>query len=273
VLVRVALTQVFRRRIYWLVLLLGIGNFLKAVVGIYFVTQAQMPENMRATVLERFGFSDRAEEGQESGYTKFMEQQSLVVMMLLAFSGSLLVGADFRQQVLPFYLSRRIDRRHYIVGKLLAVSAIVALLTVVPALLLFVEYGLFSSSFDYWWQEGHVLGAVMIYGIVLCSVLGIWLVTLSAYLQRGGPIAVAWASMFLLLGQLAGRLADETDDKRWQLLDPWFDIHHAGRLLFGDFKSTDDRELAQWAAVILAISCALCLAALVRRVRAVDVVQ
>ena len=57
-----------------------------------------------------------------------------MVMLLLAFSGSLLVGSDFRDKSLPFYLSRRIDRRHYIVGKLLAVSSIVAMLTMLPAL-------------------------------------------------------------------------------------------------------------------------------------------
>ena len=55
-------------------------------------------------------------------------------MILLAFSGSLLVGTDFRNKSLPFYLSRRVDRRHYIVGKLLAISVIVSLLTTIPAL-------------------------------------------------------------------------------------------------------------------------------------------
>ena len=64
-----------------------------------------------------------------------MQQQSVVVMILLAFSGSLLVGSDFRMKSLPFYLSRRVDRRHYIVGKLMAISVIVSLLTTVPALI------------------------------------------------------------------------------------------------------------------------------------------
>src|SRR3569833_3208082 len=158
--VRVGLAQVFRRKLYWFVLVLGLGNFLKAAFVVYVVTQLQPPPQMRELILERVGFSDEADEGQESGYTKFMEQQSLVGMLLLAFSGSLLVGADFRQQALPFYLSRRIDRRHYIVGKILASAVLVLLLTTLPALLLFIEYGAFTSSFDYRIDHWRVLVSI-----------------------------------------------------------------------------------------------------------------
>src|SRR6185437_12445654 len=136
-LVRVALVQVFRRKLYWFVLALCFLQFLFFFSSIYAITQTQLPAHARQQVLQHFGFSAQAVERGESGYTRFIEQQSLVVMLLLAFSGSLLVGSDFRDKSLPFYLSRSIDRRHYIVGKLVAVGAVASLLTVVPALALF----------------------------------------------------------------------------------------------------------------------------------------
>lgn len=271
--VRVALLQVFRRKSYWIVIGLGVFQFLSFWIVIYAITQARLPPNAQRDLYEVFGFSPSPEPGEENGYIAFMQQQSVVVMILLAFSGSLLVGSDFRMKSLPFYLSRRIDRRHYIVGKLLAVSAIVSLLTTVPALLLFVEYGMFTPSVGYWRENWGVAVSVLAYGAVLCAVLSILIVTLSAYLQRVAPIAITWSSLFVLLIRLASYLQDATDNNYWYLLDPWRDMRLVGKLCFGVFLEREEYDIAVWAAVILACVCAVCLVLLVRRVRAVDIVE
>ncbi len=119
--------------------------------------------------MKALSFDVEAQPGQENGYVAFMYRQSIVVMILLAFSGSLLVGHDFRFRSLPFYLSRRIDRRHYIVGKLLAVSTLIAMLTILPALLLFIEYGMFTGSLDYWTRNWQIPISVLGYGAVTCA--------------------------------------------------------------------------------------------------------
>jgi hypothetical protein len=192
---------------------------------------------------------------------------------LLAFSGSLLVGSDFRLRSLPFYLSRRMDKRHYIVGKLLAVATIVALVTVVPAILLFLEFGMFTSSLDYWIENWRILLGVLAYGLVLCTVLSVLLVTTSAYLQKMAPIAITWSSLFIMLGRLSMYLESAYDDRTWVLIDPWRDMRLTGRLIFGTFATEHDRQLAMAAALLLTATCILCLVALVHRVRAVDVVE
>src|SRR5262245_25448468 len=125
--VRVSLVQVFRRKVYWLVLGVGLLNFVAYWTLIWVNTQLPVPPEAREWFLENFGISARTTAGKENAYCKFIESQSIVVMVLLAFSGNLLVGADFQNNALPFYLSRRIDRRHYIAGKLLAVSALITL--------------------------------------------------------------------------------------------------------------------------------------------------
>jgi hypothetical protein len=271
--VRVALVQVFRNKAYWIVLALGALRFLAFWSIIYAVTQLALPPDVQRQLLERFGFSAEAERGQDNGYINFIQGQSVIVMILLAFSGSLLVGADFRLKCLPFYLSRRIDKRHYIVGKLLAVSSVVSVLTVIPAMLLFIEYGMFTSSTDYWVEHWHVAVSVLAYGLVICVVNSILLVTISAYLQRIVPITITWASVFLLLGRLGDYLAVSTDNDYWRLLDPWRDMRLVGRLCFGTFRRPLDESMAWWAFGILATLCALSLVALVHRVRAVDVVE
>ncbi len=271
--VRVALLQVFRRKAYWIVLGLGLTQFLLFWSVIYAVTQLSLPPQARERILGAFGFSAEASAPQDSGYVLFMQRQSLVVMILLAFSGSLLVGADFRLQALPFYLSRRIDRVHYIAGKLLAVAVLVSLLTWVPALALFVEYGMFTSSLTYWLENWRVPLAVLAYGLVLCACLSLLLVALSAWLQRAAPIAVTWSSMFTFLGLLAEYLRDETGQEVWALLDPWRDMRYVGRMFFGVFSRQSQEALAPWALLVLCVLCAVCLVLLARRVRAVEVVE
>jgi ABC-2 type transport system permease protein len=271
--VRVAVLQVFRNRAYWLVLALGLFRFLAFWSIIYAVTQLVLPPGVHKEILQRFGFSADNDLAQDNGYIAFMQGQSVIVMILLSFSGSLLVGSDFRLKSLPFYLSRRIDRRHYIVGKLLAISSVVTILTTLPALLLFLEYGMFTSSSDYWIDNWRVAVSVLAFGMVLCVVNSILLVTISAYLQRIVPITIAWASLFLLIGRLGDYLYRETEEDFWRLLDPWRDMRLVGQLCFGRFRREIDHDLAWWALGILGSLCAVALVALVHRVRAVDIVE
>src|SRR5690606_34754192 len=143
--VRVALMQVLRNKAYWVVLALGSLRFLAFWSIIWAVTQLPLPEDMNNMFLRELGFTASSHVEQNNGCMRFLEGQQSIVMILLACSGSLVVGGDFRLRALPFYLARRTDRRQYIVGKLLAVSSIIMLLTVVPALLLFLEYGMFTA--------------------------------------------------------------------------------------------------------------------------------
>jgi ABC-2 type transport system permease protein len=271
--VRVALLQVFRRKLYWVVIGLGLLQFLFFWSVIYFLTQVDVPNAMRRDMHRMIGFSPDTPAGEENGYIRFMQQQSVVVMILLAFSGSLVVGSDFRMNSLPFYLSRRVDRRHYIVGKLLAVSAVVSILTTIPALLLFLEFGMFTSSVEYWVEHWDIAVSVLAYGLALCVVLSILLVTLSAYLQRVAPISITWASIFVMLRGLSAFLQAYHEDDRWHLLDLWFDIRQLGKLCFGRFQTDRESQLALWALLILSTVCCLALAALVVRVRAVEIVE
>ncbi len=270
--VRVAMLQVFRRKSYWVVIGLGGLIFILYWSLIYIMTQFEMGPRTQTDVFRIFGFSPVPTEQMDNGYVIFMQRESIAVMILLAFSGSLLVGTDFRMGSLTFYLSRRIDRVQYIVGKLLAVSTVVAMMTVLPALVLFIEYGMFTSSTAYWRENWRLPIAVLSYGAVLCAVLSIWLVTLAAYLQRMAPIAITWSSLFVMCGTMSTTLREATDNRNWDLLDPWRCIRLVGKLCFGTFQNAGEVNRSYWALLLLSTTCTLALVALIRRVRAVEVV-
>ena len=165
-----------------------------------------------------------------------MQQQSVVVMILLAFSGSLLVGSDFRMKSLPFYLSRRVDRRHYIVGKLLAISVDRFAVDHVPALLLFIEFGMFTPSTGYWTEHWDIVASVLAYrpGVLR-----------GAQHPAGDDFGLSAADgadrdhlvdAFRDAGTPGLLPARETDNDDWRLLDPWLDIRLVGKLCFGVFR-------------------------------------
>ncbi|HEY2892749.1 MAG TPA: hypothetical protein VGJ16_01000, partial [Pirellulales bacterium] len=94
--VRISMLQVLRRKLYWIVISLGLVQFLLFWVIIYAVTQFKLPGDMQREMHGITGFSPKPDFGEENGYVTFMQNQSVVVMILLAFAGSLLVGSDFR---------------------------------------------------------------------------------------------------------------------------------------------------------------------------------
>jgi ABC-2 type transport system permease protein len=104
--------------------------------------------------------------GEGRTYRDFMFAQGTVTMLLLGLAGEMLVGNDFRHGGLIFYLSRRLGRRHYLAGKLLASMSIVWIITTVPALILFLQYGLLTKSFDYFRENGQIVLGILGYGSV-----------------------------------------------------------------------------------------------------------
>ncbi|QGJ72069.1 Hypothetical protein PBC10988_37840 [Planctomycetales bacterium 10988] len=275
-LMRTGLRQVFRRKGYWFLLSLALLNFLLFFAVIYLSTQLPVAFQRfvsRERILQILDFSAVPDEEGRNGYVVFIQRQSIVVMVLLAFCGSLLVGSDFQRGVLPFYLSRSISRFHYIISKLLTVSLLIWIVTIFPAFVLFIEYGIFSDTYDYWWENRALIGGILGYGVVLGGTLSIVLVTISAYLQRMAPIAIIWSSVFFLLRIISRILVSETENRFWYLLDPWKNIRYVGMRFFGPLQSAEDAELAPYAATIILTVSLLLLIALWRRVRAVEVVQ
>lgn len=266
----VALRQVLRRKGYWVVLFLGLICFFMFFAIIYATTQMKLPAELRIGFLRRLGFSAVPDEQGSNGYLAFMNLQSMVVMLLLAFSGSLVVGADFRDGVLPFYLSRGITPVQYVFGKILALGTLIWLMTAVPAAALFIEYGCLTSSFDYWIDHRGVLWGVMGDGLVMAVALGTLIAAVSAGLQRMAPVAIVWCSLFTLLGAVSQLMQQVTSEKEWLLLNYWFDVRLVSAWCFSDLSKNPNRDLVAPAAAIVVVATAASLAYLWWKVRKVE---
>src|SRR5438105_232364 len=172
---RVAVGMILRRKLFWLIYALGLMVFLLFFFGQYLLAWVEtqtsettvsvlgMKENPRRLV-EVFRNILKLN-GSADTYRYFMWYQGYIVMVVLALAGAILVGNDFHFGSLPFYLSKPLSRWHYVFGKCAAVALFVNLMTTVPALILFVQYG-FLDTLDYFWHSRNLLFGILGYGLV-----------------------------------------------------------------------------------------------------------
>jgi ABC-2 type transport system permease protein len=213
-----------------------------------------------------------------SGYTyrSFISFESQIVMIVLALTGSVLIGNDFRFGSLPFFLSKPMHRWHYLGGKFLAVAVLINLMTTIPAVLLFVEYGMINT-WDYYVDEWQLLAGILGYGAVLTVCLGTLLLATACWLRRIVPMIMVWTGIFVFARLLGDLLVFGLGlDASWRLLDIWNDIYLLGnwclRMPHGSIRPQMQPEFWQ-AAVVLVAVCSACVIYLHRRIHAVEVVS
>jgi hypothetical protein len=184
--------------------------------------------------------------GSQETFAYFFNYQGVMTLVILALAGSALVGSDFVQRSLTFYLAKPIQPRHYVAGKCLAVALIVHLITTVPALGLFAQHGLADWPYfidaDYFIAHGlgtgpggwQLLLGILGYGLLASVFLSIVLVALASVLHRTMPLILGWVALFLFPRLVAGILVDGLRyDERWRLIDLWNNLGIVGRGCLG----------------------------------------
>ena len=282
---RIALSQVLRRKLFWVLYAFGLLFFCMFFFGQYLLawTESQMDEQVVTVGLFRTNPADFVQilrrslmiDGSGEMYRNFFRFQGSIVVVILAMAGSILVGNDFQYGSLPFYLAKPLSPWHYLLGKCLAVAVIVNLMTTVPALVLYFQYGVLTS-WDYFFQSYKLFIGILGYGLELTVCLSLMLVATAGWLRRTVPMIMTWTTIFIFLRILAAALVNGLKmNPRWRLIDLWNDTF----LLGAYFLRVDpyrDWNLFQpavgEAAIVLGVVCLICLTYLTLRIRAVEIV-
>lgn len=185
--------------------------------------------------------------------------QVLAALLVPALVGPGLVADDVQSGSLALYFSRPIGRWQYLGGKLLAVMALIASVSLVPMLVLYTLSIFFSPSIDLVRDTYPVALRILAAGVVLVvpsSCLVLWLSSLSA---RRGTIAFLWIAFILgslVINQVlsAGlRRAMGADMKS----DPTVLFSYSGnlrRVLSGVFNAAEHvRALAEFQPALLQV--------------------
>jgi ABC-2 type transport system permease protein len=237
-------------RVFLLISLLDFA-FHSAIIYLQAQVEGKMGYRIPARMREAFPFSGGGE-----AYQNFISFQGTVVVVMLALAGGLLVGGDFRANALPFYLSKPITRLDYLLGKVVAAGTLTALITLAPALVLFLEYGAFTESFAYYRENLHLLGAIAGYGTMVSVTSAVLILAVASTLKRTIPLVLGWAGLFVFLPAVGEILRDVESSLghpgawRWALLDLWADQRWISNFLFGLERETNGERLPYAAAVL-----------------------
>jgi ABC-type transport system involved in multi-copper enzyme maturation permease subunit len=280
---RISLWMIFRRKLFWILYGFALLVFFMFFFGQYLLAWAQGQVGEDSV---RVGFF-RADpnwlihtlrqalhiNGEPEMYANFFWLQGYMVMIVLALSGSVLVGNDFHFGSLPFYLSKPLGRWHYLIGKCLAVAVFVNLLTTVPAYILYVQFGLLES-WSYFTRGRLILG-ILAYGTVLTVSLSLMLVATASWLRRTVPMIMIWTTLFVFFRLLANTLVDRLGySPHLRLIDLWNNAYLVGSGCLGVEQNNVDRQPPVFAALfVLGALSLLCLTYLNLRIRAVEIVK
>lgn len=265
--VRVGWRLLYRSWLYWGLMALGLLNFLFNFAFIYLKATLVIRSADIAPILDAYRVT-----GTGDAYAQFMHAQAAITILLLAFAGSSLVGSDYRQGGMVFYLSRSIGKRHYIAGKLLMIASVVLAITTLPALVLYFQYGILSSSLQYFRDEWRIGVGIVGYGMVLAVVQSMLLFAVSAWIPRTVPLVMTWLGLYTLPTTLGHVLSQIRGENRWQLLGIWDNMLVLGQYFFNDRKVGQLPTVGEASAVLLGL-CGVCLVLIIRRVRVVEVVR
>jgi ABC-2 type transport system permease protein len=205
---RTSLWMIFRRKLFWGLYALGMMIFLLNFFGLYLLlwleTQTAQTR-VRAGILGRVNVSQAIKflrrtahlDGSGDTYGNYFYYQGYTVMIVLALTGAILIGNDLRFGSLPFYLSKPLSRWHYLGGKALAVAVFVNLMTTLPALVLFLQYGLFEPLHSP--DAGNLPLAILAYALLVTAGLTVLLLARAAWVRHLAVGGMALGTLFALL--------------------------------------------------------------------------
>ncbi|CAN5492027.1 hypothetical protein BH11PLA2_BH11PLA2_22410 [soil metagenome] len=282
---RFSLVQLFRRKLFWGLYALALMIFFFFFYGQYIIVWIQLLTEQQSVyfggvpvkINDITKFLDFFKlNGSGQTFANFFWFQGYIVMIVLALAGAVLIGNDFQYGSLPYYLSKPIGRRHYLLGKCLGIGLFINLLTTVPALLLYIQAGLLYDWEVYYTDHVREFFGILGYGLALTVTLSLLLVCTAVAVRKTIPLIMIWTGLFVFTKNLANMLVDGAGlDVRFRLVDLWNNLYLVG-LACLDVDRDTIRPVKQpeyWEAfLVVGLICAGCLLYLRRRVQAVEVI-
>src|SRR5580698_1843923 len=203
-------------------------------------------------------------------FLSFIEVQGFLAFVLTAFTGPGLISPDLANGALPLYLCRPFSRAEYILGKASVLAIVLSQITWVPGLVLFaVQSSLAGASWT--WDHLWIAGSIVLSSLLWIVVLSLLAMALSAWVKwRIVAGALLLGVMFFGAG-FAQAINAVLRTQSGHFINIVYLMGTVWTSLFGvDMDGTITPSQA-WIALL--IYCAICLALLMRRVRAYEVVK
>src|SRR5579872_2082100 len=200
----------------------------------------------------------------------FLSVQSVFAFLMTAFAGPGLISPDLANGALPLYFCRPFSRAEYVLGKSSVLVILLSAVTWVPGLLLFVMQSSLEGA--HWgWNNLWIAGSLILSSLIWISILSLLAMALSAWVKwRIVAGALLLAVMFFGAG-FAGAINGVMHIQAGHFFDIAYLMAVIRTALFRISVSRSLSPAEAWLALL--VYCGICLALLVRKVRAYEVVK
>jgi ABC-2 type transport system permease protein len=200
----------------------------------------------------------------------FIDVQGALAFVLTAFAGPGLISPDLANGALPLYFCRPFSRAEYVVGKASVLAILLSQITWIPGLVLFAVQG--SLAGPAWtWNHLWMAGSLVLSSWIWIAMLSLLAMALSAWVKwRIVAGALLLAVLFFGAG-FAQAINAVTRTQSGYFLNLFYLVSTIWTSLL---RVESERSISSGEAwVALLIYCGICLALLVRKVRAFEVIK
>jgi ABC-2 type transport system permease protein len=235
---------------------------LLCLIGIY------LAHNL--SFLERYSGSKQLLTIDNKFFFVFITVQGVLGFMLTAFTGPGLISPDLANGALPLYFCRPFSRAEYVLGKASVLAILLSEITWVPGLVLFaVQASLAGSSWT--WNHLWIVSSLLLSSFLWIAILSLLAMALSAWVKWRIVAGALLLAVLFFGGGFGQAINAVMRTQSGHFVDI---VYLIGTVWTSLFRIDNDRGMSSSAAwIALLIYCGICLALLVRKVRAYEVVK
>ncbi len=192
------------------------------------------------------------------------------VALIAIFGGAGLIANDLKSNALSLYLSKPISWVDYLIGKFAVVGILLACITFIPGMLLFLEQ-LLLSDFSFFKENFWIIFSIIGYSIVITTITSLLMLVFSALTTNSRYATIGFCAVWFGLPVLHAILRTVLRTSNVALVSIWANYDRLGSVLF----ASDNTYTTHWSLTLL-ILCALtagCILVLRHRIRAVEIVK
>ncbi|MDE0189960.1 MAG: hypothetical protein OXQ90_01260 [Gammaproteobacteria bacterium] len=203
-------------------------------------------------------------------YYGILQPSEWVAFLIILVVGPSLLAPDLKDNAMPLYLSRPVTKLQYLLGKLLVLLVLTAAVTWIPGLLLVLANAYYAED---GWLLNNLSVPLGLVGscLVWTGCLSIIALALSAWVRWRPAATLGFLGLFVVGSAIGNLFRATSGDWYGSLIILWDAIDVVGRDLFGA-KASELMPLP-WAWGTMAVATALAFWALIRRIRAFEVVR
>lgn len=254
IIARTEILTAVRSRRFLAVLLLAWLPFLGRVGQLYFSSNFQQVEFLKASA---------------QTFRDFLDQQSIFIFLTtIALAG--IIADDRRANALQIYLSKPLTRVEYIAGKCVAMLAFLLGVTLLPAMLLLLLQMMFAGSTAFLSSNLFLVPAIVLFSILQAFLAAFAILALSSLSKSRRFVAMMYAGMIFFTNAMYQALSRITGSRAWAVISPEDTLDVIADAMFR--RNSQPVIPVPAALLVVVVLIAVSILILERRVRGVEVI-